>query len=98
MARRTPLVYAMADEIRDRRLAAGLTQEEVWTAAKITKTTYREIETGHRVVNAVQLDDIATVLKTTAAAIFTASKKRLADSADGQRSHAARIYGDVFGR
>lgn len=97
MTNREPLVTAVAEEIERRRKAANLSQPEMWAAAGLKKTTYREIEYGHRIPNIVQLEAIATALGTTQCGIINAAKRALAEGRVDLRGHAAQVFGEIFG-
>ncbi|NMN97459.1 helix-turn-helix domain-containing protein [Antrihabitans stalactiti] len=53
---------ALADEIKERRIAEGLTQEAMWTATGIARNTYIKIEGGKCAIDVEQLGLIADVL------------------------------------
>jgi transcriptional regulator with XRE-family HTH domain len=63
--RRGRLTRALGRAIADRRESVGLTQEQVWVAADVKKTSYRNLEQGHvKLVNLDEITLIATVLNT----------------------------------
>lgn len=53
---------AVAAQVRAERAAAGLTQAEVIDRAGMARSTYLRIESGERVADVVQLDQIARAL------------------------------------
>ncbi len=55
------LYAALAFIIRRWRLTAGLSQEDVWTGADLTKSTYTRLEDGDGIFSPRQLSAIAAI-------------------------------------
>lgn len=84
---------AFAATLRAERAAAGLTQREVYTRAKIPSATYHRLESGERVMNTAQLGDIVRALGMSITEFVMRADARRADmerAAEQREGRAAR--------
>lgn len=68
---------AVSAQIRAERAAAGMTREQVYEAAGVSRSTYARIEKGAIVVDVAQLAEVAAVLGLTASEIMRRADERL---------------------
>ncbi|MFJ4653907.1 helix-turn-helix domain-containing protein [Nocardia sp. NPDC088792] len=74
---RAAINMAIALELQERRKAAGLTAEQMWTALKWKRNTYRRTEDGVRDVPVRELFQVAAVVGVSPEALFSAVIKRI---------------------
>jgi transcriptional regulator with XRE-family HTH domain len=73
---------AIAAQLRAERAAAGLTREQVYEAAGVSRSTYARIEKGSIVIDTAQLAAIAAVLGVPASDIWRRAEDRMLASLD----------------
>lgn len=76
----TPLTRALIAEMRAERAAQGLTQQQVYEAAGLSRSAYWNIEKERRQPSAEQIERIACALAFNPSALYKRAEKRLASS------------------